>query len=351
MRPAALLLAALAAVQPFRFAEPGRRFAFPRDHGAHPDFSTEWWYFTGHLRSADGRRRYGYQLTFFRRALQPGGPAGSPAWRTDEIHLAHAALTDAAGGRFTFDERLGRAGIPAAASAAGLDLRNAGWTARMEPGGLIRLAFTVRDATLELELAAPPAPVVFGEDGVVRKGDDPGAASHYLTYPRLPTRGTLTGPRAETLAGLSWMDHEFSSAQLSRGQRGWDWAGIQLRDGRSLMVYRMRRDDGSQDPWSLLSEVDASGRPARATRSFRLGGGAWTSPASGATYPLPLRLEALGETWTLEPLIPGQELLTRAGTRITYWEGACRVLDREGRDAGDAYVELTGYAHPMAGRF
>ena len=116
-------------------------------------------------------------------------------------------------------------------------------------------------------------------------------------------------------------------------------------------MYRLRRADGSQDPWSLVSEVDASGRVARTTRAFKLTGGAWKAPASGAVYPLPLRLEALGETWTLEPLLADQELRTRAGTRITYWEGACRVRDAQGREAGDAYVELTGYAHSMQGRF
>jgi len=345
VRFAALALAALAAVQPFRNAEPGRRFAFPRDHGAHRDFSTEWWYFTGLLRDAGGRT-YGYQLTFFRRGLGP--PGGGPHWGTGEIHLAHAALTDVAGSRFTFDERLGRPGFPAGAGEGGLDLRNGGWSARMDGTRTIRLAFTVREATLDLEMEAPPEPVVFGEDGMVRKGDDPGAASHYLTFPRLATKGTLDG---KALRGTSWMDHEFSSAQLSRGQRGWDWAGIRLRDGRSLMAYRMRRDDGSQDPWSLLTEIDASGRVSRSTRSFSLRGGSWRSPASGADYPLPLRLESSFGAWTLEPLVRDQELRTRAGTRITYWEGACRVLDPGGAEAGEAYVELTGYAHPMAGRF
>ena len=350
MKLAALVLAAVAALAPFQPARPGRVFEFPRDHGSHPAFATEWWYFTGHLWSADGSRRYGYQLTFFREALPAGSYRGSPAWRTDQIHMAHAALTDAGRGTFRFDERLNREGIPASAATGRLDLRNASWTARME-GTTIRLAFSVGDADLELELAAPGPPVIFGEGGIVRKGDDPDAASHYVTFPRLATRGRLRGPLAEELHGTSWMDHEFSSSQLSRGQVGWDWAGIQLRDGRSLMLYRLRRADGSQDPWSLASEVDAAGRLARATRSFTLQGGPWRSPASGATYPLPLRVEAFGETWTLAPLVPGQELATRQGARITYWEGACRVLDAKGREAGDAYVELTGYAHSLAGRF
>jgi len=351
MKFAPLLLAALLAPAPFRTAQPGYAFRFPRDHGAHPAFATEWWYFTGHLWSADGARRYGYQLTFFREGLAAGGYRGSPAWRSDQIHLAHAALTDVAAGTFAFDQRLNREGLPAAAAEGRLDLRNAGWSARMAAGGGIHLAFTVGAADLELDLDPAGPPVVFGQDGIVRKGDAAGAASHYVTFPRLATRGRLTGARTEALHGISWMDHEFSSSQLAPVQVGWDWAGIQLRDGRSLMAYRLRRADGSQDPWSLVSEVDAAGRLARATRTFTLTGGAWRSPASGAVYPLPLRLEALGETWTLEPLVPGQELRTRSGTAITYWEGACRVLDGQGREAGDAYVELTGYAHSMQGRF
>jgi predicted secreted hydrolase len=346
----ALLLVPLLAA-PFQQARPGYRFQFPRDHGAHPGYATEWWYFTGHLWSADGARRYGYQLTFFREGLAARDYRGSAAWRSDQIHLAHAAITDLGQGRFRFETRLNREGIPATAVTGRLALRNAGWTARMDAPGRVHLGFTVGAADLDLELVSAQPPVLFGEAGIVRKGADPTCASHYVTFPRMATTGTLAGRRQERLHGLSWMDHEFSSSQLAPDQVGWDWAGIQLKDGRSLMVYRLRRADGSQDPWSLASEVDPSGRVARTTRAFRLTGGAWRSPASGAVYPLPLRLEALGETWTLEPLLADQELRTRAGTPITYWEGACRVRDGQGRVAGDAYVELTGYAHSMQGRF
>ncbi len=350
MKPLALVLAALMAASPFRTAQPGYGFRFPADHGAHRDFATEWWYFTGHLWDSAGHR-FGYQLTFFREALPAQGYRGSTAWRSDQIHLAHAALTDVDRNAFQVEERLNREGIPAAAATGRLDLRNGAWTARMDPAGAVHLAFTVGGTDLDLDLTAPGPPVVFGEDGRVRKGDAPDAASHYITFPRMETRGTFGGTRSGTLHGTSWMDHEFSSSQLAPNLVGWDWAGIQLKDGRSLMVYRLRRADGSQDPWSLVSEVDAQGRLARTTRSFRFQGGAWKSPGSAAVYPLPLRLEALGETWTLEPLVAGQELRTRLGTAITYWEGACRVLDARGREAGDAYVELTGYAHSMQGRF
>jgi predicted secreted hydrolase len=352
MRPLApLLLTAVLAAQPpaFRTAEPGYVFAFPRDHGAHPAFRTEWWYFTGHLWNAQGRR-YGYQLTFFRSALPAGAWKGSPAWRSDQIHLAHAALTDVAASRFTTDERLNRQGLPAQASLTGLDLRNASWTAQAQGQG-IHLSFNVGRAGLELDLVPATPPVIYGEDGVTRKGADPAATSHYITFPRLATTGRLTGPEPQTLHGSSWMDHEFSSSQLSREQVGWDWAGIQLTDGHSLMVYRLRNRNGAQDPFSLLTECDAGGRMLRSTHAFQLTGSPWRSPHSGASYPLPLRLEAWGRTLTMEPLIADQELRTRLGAGITYWEGACRVKDDQGREAGEAYVELTGYAHSMQGRF
>ena len=335
----------------FQTAQPGYRFRFPRDHGAHPAYALEWWYFTGHLWSRDGARRYGYQLTFFRKGLDQAW-TGSPGWRADQFLLAHAALTDVGRGRFRSEERFNRAGLPAGAAEGRLDLRDASWTARAERSGRIHLGFSVRDAALELDLEPLTAPVVFGEQGVSRKGSDPAAASHYVSFPRLASTGTLRlDGRAEAVRGSSWMDHEFSSSQLAPDQVGWDWAGIQLRDGRSLMVYRLRHADGSQDPWSTLAEVDAGGHLRRSTQDFQWSGGAWTSPASGARYPLPSRLRAWGEEWTLEPLVPDQELRTRLGARITYWEGACRVRDGQGREAGDAYVELTGYAHSMQGRF
>lgn len=361
MKP--LLLALLAVVvfaappsapEPFATARPGYVFAFPRDHGSHPAFRTEWWYFTGHLWTPDGTRRFGYQLTFFRQASPPSAWKGLPAWRSDQFHLAHAALTDEAGQRLLVDERLDRAGLLAGASETGLAVFQQDWTAAQDAAGTIHLHMTVRGAVLDLALQPNTPPVIFGEDGVSRKGADPSAASHYLTFPRLGATGTLRLPEGNTLPvqGSGWMDHEFSSNQLAPDQVGWDWAGIQLRDGRSLMAYRLRRGDGSQDPFSTLTEVDAKGRLRRSTRSFTLApGGAWRSPASGATYPLPLRLEAWRESFSLVPILLDQELRTGRSTGITYWEGACRVLDGAGREVGEAYVELTGYAHSLKGRF
>ncbi len=338
----------------FAVARPGYRFAFPRDHGSHPTFRTEWWYFTGHLWSVDGSRRFGYQLTFFRQASPPAPWKGSPAWRSDQLHLAHAALTDEAGRRFLVDERLDRAGLLAGAAEDRLEVFQQDWHATQAPAGPIHLRMTLRSAALELTLEPTTSPVIFGKDGLSRKGADPGAASHYLTLPRLTCRGSLRLPEGLTLSvqGTSWMDHEFSSSQLSRDQVGWDWAGIQLRDGRSLMVYRLRRQDGSQDPFSTLTEVDAVGHIRRSTQAFSLvPKGSWRSPATGTAYPLPLELDAWGERLTLVPVLLDQELQTARSTGITYWEGACRVKNAAGQEIGDAYVELTGYAHSLKGRF
>lgn len=338
----------------FAVARPGYRFSFPKDHGSHPAFRTEWWYFTGHLWTEDGSRRFGYQLTFFRQASPKAVWKGSQAWRSDQLQLAHAALTDEAGRRFLLDERLDRAGLMAGAAADQLNVFQQDWRAAQDRSGRIQIRMTAKGVTLDLVLEPTTAPVIFGQDGVSQKGADIGSASHYISFPRLKSQGTLKLPEGATLAvqGQSWMDHEFSSSQLARDQVGWDWAGIQLRDGRSLMVYRLRRNDGSQDPFSTLTEVDAAGHIRRSTRTFSLLPKAtWRSAASGAVYPLPLVLEAWGERFTLVPVLLNQELQTGRSTGITYWEGACRVLDAAGMEIGEAYVELTGYAHSLRGRF
>ncbi len=339
--------------QAFTEAKPGYAFQFPRDHGSHPGFRTEWWYFTGHLRTPEGRR-FGYQLTFFRQASPPGAWKGLRAWRTDQLHLAHAALTDEVGHRFLVDERLDRAGLLAGASGTKLEVFQQDWKAEQDAVGRIQLHLSVRGAVLDLRLDPTTPPVVFGENGVSRKGADPTAASHYITFPRLRAQGSLRLPEGTqlTVQGQGWMDHEFSSNQLDANQVGWDWAGIQLWDGRSLMVYRLRHADGSQDPFSTLSEVDSQGHLRRSTHAFGMSPkGSWKSPRNGATYPLPLEVEAWGGRFSLVPLLEDQELRTGRSTGITYWEGACRVLDPGGHDVGEAYVELTGYAHSLKGRF
>lgn len=335
----------------FLVARPGHAFRFPADHGSHPGFRSEWWYYTGLLEDPGGRG-YGFQLTFFRQASPPAAWKGNRHWQSDQLYLAHAALTDVAGRRFAYDERLNRGGLLAGAAEGDLGLFNGAWSAR-EDGGQQHLRFSVEGRSLALDLRPLSPPVVFGEGGVSRKGDDPTAASHYVTFPRMEAHGELgEGSRTTPLKGQVWMDHEWSSNQLSAGQVGWDWAGLRLRDGRSLMAYRIRRADGSADPWSTLTEVDAQGQVARSTRAWTMTArGQWRSPRSGTTYPASMAIRAWGETWVLEPLLADQELRTRRSNGISYWEGACRVRDGAGAEVGEGYLELTGYAGSLKGRF
>jgi predicted secreted hydrolase len=359
----------LATPEGYAVPQPGHIFSFPADHGAHPDFRIEWWYVTGHLRSEDARR-FGFQATFFRLAGPRGGaPDPSPDFSLGTLYLAHMALTDVAGQRFLFEERLNREGWDAQAAVGALKVRNGTWSLQMAagptavpaarrgagqeagPGAGLELVGGVRaDAAFELELTPAKPLVVFGENGVSRKGAEATAASYYLTFSRLRAAGHLTfGGTALAVTGEAWMDHEISSSQLGGGQVGWDWVSVQLHDRPwELMLYRLRRADGSADPASRLQWVSPGGRAITADFTWEVLS-RWRSPRTGATYPARVRLTtrdpATGATvrFTLEPLLADQELGGALGGG-PYWEGACRVLDESGREVGSAYLELTGYA-------
>lgn len=328
----------------FALPEPGRQFVFPRDHGSHPEFKIEWWYLTGHLFAEDGRR-FGLQATFFRRAADSA--------QNGNIYLAHMALLDVKTGRFIHQERLNREGWDASAAVDSLDVKCGPWSLRMDAAGVIRVLGSVRaEASFDLRLTPLKPLVVFGENGVSKKGADPSAASHYLTFPRLKAGGELVvGKEKLSVHGEMWMDHEMSSSQLDEGQVGWDWACLQLHDGREAMVYRMRRKDGGTDPFSTLAWIAADGSVRQvSSKDFTLSPVAqWRSPHSGAEYPSGVELSAvdpaLGRrvTWKVVPLAKDQELLGRL-TGIAYWEGACRVVDEQGKEIGSAFVELTGYS-------
>jgi len=352
------------------FSQPaaGRRFAFPRDHGSHPEFALEWWYVTGHLYETNGLR-HGFQATFFRRSTPRRTEAAAPATPTfgdDQLHLAHMAFLDGASGHFLHQERLNRDGWDAAASTNLLDVRNGNWSLRHgvgsagDPGaGAVELRGGVRaEVAWTLSLSPAKPLVVFGTNGVSRKAAEPWASSHYLTFTRLAVTGTLTRDgRPRRVQGEAWMDHEFSSSQLGTGQVGWDWAGIQLNDGREIMAYRMRRADAATDPFSTLAWVDREGAVRHlGPASFRWEAeGRWRSPETGAEYPARVRLTVedpvTGRPFTLQliPIQAAQELTGGLGG-IAYWEGACRVLDAEGREIGSAFMEMTGYAASLSGR-
>ena len=326
--------------QDFATAKPGRVFAFPRDHGSHPEFRTEWWYVTGHLHDEAGKR-FGFQATFFRQAqLDEGKPM--------QMHLAHAAWLDVAAQKFISEEKLNREGWDAMASTSKLAVRNGNWSLSMgDDDETMKLAFTVNASVVaELEMKPEKLLVIFGKDGVSRKGASPEAASHYLTYPRLKVSGKArTGDISQTMSGEAWMDHEFSSSQLDAGQLGWDWAAIQLNDGREVMVYRMRREDGSIDASSTLAIVDPSGKaqhhPADGFSWEVLD--RWKSPVTGAAYPNHVCVTVAADSFELRPLAQDQEL-DGSITGLPYWEGACDVLDLKGNLIGKAFLELAGYA-------
>jgi predicted secreted hydrolase len=310
--------------------------SFPRDHGSHPQAPVEWWYWTGHLADRSGRA-YGFQLTFF---------------RARELHLAHFAWTDVLRKEFRYAEKT-HLGLPGIASAAEgkLDLSNEDWTARELPGGAHRIAASGPAGELALTLTPGKPPVLQGENGLSRKGAGRNEFSRYVSITRLAAKGTLTrGSKSEPLSGTAWFDHEWGPGVLPKDAAGWDWFALQLQDGSELMLYRMRRADGSATQFSSGTFVPAKGAPSPIPwSSVRLTETrSWRSPRTRARYPAGWRIAvaSIGLDVAIEPLVADQELETPGSTGVTYWEGACAVKGtRAGKPVtGRAYVELTGYA-------
>ncbi len=333
-------------------------WSFPADHGSHPDFQTEWWYFTGNVTTGGGRD-LGYQLTFFRTGLAREAAAPDNPWSVRDLYLAHLAVTDVDGQRFHWTERVSRAGPGLAGAGEGrLEVWLRDWKA---VGRDDRIVLRARSGGMEIDLTLTPRKpaVLHGSHGLSRKGPGPGQASFYASITDLLTEGTIEVPERGRMrvTGRSWFDHEFGSNQLADDQQGWDWFGLHLSDGTELMAYLLRRKDGSVEPASSGTLVAADGSwdhlsagefEVRAT-------GTWDSPASGATYPSGWRIRVPRADLEIDvtPLVRDQELATEATAGITYWEGAVRL---EGRSAGRpvtgaGYVELTGYAGSLGNIF
>lgn len=323
---------------------------FPRDHGAHPEFRTEWWYYTGVLRDTS-QRLYGFQLTFFRVGLVPELRGRSSRWATRDVLFAHLALTDVRAGSFRYAERTGRPVLGLAGfSTSSLDVFIRDWSARMD-GRRMKLEASFDDAILELTLTPERPPVLNGERGLSRKGPGKGNANYYYSIPRLKTVGTLRqGGRAIRLAGMTWMDHEWGTSELAPDQKGWDWFSLRLSDGRDLMLYMLRDEKGRPTSYSSGMLVEPSGQTRRlGPKDFRIRALSWwTSPRSKGRYPSGWEISIPGADLTLrvEPLVKDQELITTGTTGVTYWEGIVRASgSSRGRSvSGEGYVELTGYA-------
>ena len=334
-------------------ADPAYALAFPRDHAAHPDHRIEWWYYTGNLAAPAGRR-FGYQLTFFRVGVDRR-PINPSRWAVRDLYMAHFAVTDIERGAHHVAERLNRAGIGwAGASTETLHVWNDGWAATLDEAdhGIQRLVAASDDEALAIDLRLDPSgpPVLHGENGFSQKGAEVGNASHYYSLTRLRTTGRLVvGGETFDVGGLSWMDHEFGTSFLEPAQAGWDWFSIQLEDGTDLMVYVMRRIDGARDPRSSGTIVSPAGVTHLDADDFRLTPGRrWTSPESGADYPVAwgIAVPRHGLELDVTAAVDAQELETGQSTGVTYWEGAIDVRGaREGVPVtGAGYLEMTGYA-------
>jgi predicted secreted hydrolase len=329
-----------------------RELQFPADHGPHLEFQTEWWYYIGNLQTADGRH-FGFQLTFFRRGLQPGEPGRPSAFAANHIYSAHLALTDTAGGAHRAWERYSRAAAGLAGAQSDpyrvwLD----DWTveALNATADEIRLYASEEDFELELVLEAEKPPVPHGEAGLSQKSLEPGNASYYVSYTRMSVSGRIgIGQAVYQVQGQGWFDHEWGTTALGPEAVGWDWFGLQLDDGRELMVFQIRKRDGTIEPVSGGTLVDVNGSPEQLSASqlqiWPLD--TWTSPGSGAVYPSgwQLQIPERGIELTIQPQLADQE----NRLSVVYWEGAVAVsgTSRGEAVAGQGYAELTGYFLPL----
>jgi predicted secreted hydrolase len=337
----------------YQLALPGRKISFPADHYSHPDFKTEWWYYTGHLETDSGKR-YGYQVTFFRFGVRDRQKQMKEQPLFTELYMAHFALSDIAEKRFAFRERINR-GYNDKAGAATDRYRvwNEDWQVEGDDKNH-RIQVSDRGTALRLTLKSLKPPVLHGLNGLSQKGEGEGRASYYYSLTRMQSDGELTiNGKKEKVRGLSWMDHEFGSNQLREDQVGWDWFSLQLDNQTELMLYLIRRKDGTADPYSSGTLVRADGTIKHlALKDFRIAVvDRWKSPKSGANYPMKWTVSIPLEELELEitPEFQDQELITNRSTRVTYWEGAARVDGRVRNRTviGAGYVEMTGYAGKM----
>ncbi|MEF8701941.1 MAG: lipocalin-like domain-containing protein [Candidatus Accumulibacter sp. UW26] len=338
------LASARAAAAPVAYApvRPGVNLVFPRDHGAHPDFRTEWWYVTGALDAP--KADTGFQLTFFRQRPGIAEALRSPL-AARQILFAHAALT-LPGERLWHAERAARANLGATFSSVDLEVSIGAWRMYRQPrngGEIIALAMQSPQFSWELTLTPSQPLMLQGDNGYSRKGHGPQLASHYVSWPQLQVAGVLLqdGLR-QVVNGRAWFDHEWSTALLGDGAVGWDWLGINLADGGALMAFRLRDADGTtlfahaawRDAAGRVRQFGASDVSFTAQRR-------WSSPRSRASYPVELEIRFGEQRVRTQPVLDDQELATRLPTPVVYWEGLVRV---DGSLSGRGYLEMTGYA-------
>jgi predicted secreted hydrolase len=350
--------------QEFKRALPGRVFSFPRDHFSHPEFKTEWWYYSGHLHSQE-KKSYGYQLTFFRTGFSRETKHQKSNWSIQDLYFAHLAITDESRGKFEYLEKISRGSLgeagayPYKKGEKTFRIWIEDWSVEGNGPGMQNHLLKAGDKTFGIELTLIPEinPVIHGQNGISQKAEGEGYASHYYSIPRLKTEEKIFLQNKEIpVQGIGWMDHEFGSFQLREYQVGWDWFSIQLNNKTELMLYRIREKDGEIDPYSSGTIIFPDGTYRHLLRNeFQIEVlDHWKSSKSGAIYPSKWRVMVPGHRidLTISSTVKDQELITKESTRVIYWEGSVRV---DGKYQGEpikgaGYVELTGYAESLSGK-
>ena len=339
-------LADMGGLTPQAHALPLKTLTFPRDQGAHPDFSIEWWYITGHALSAG--RAFGFQLTFFRSRVAQTQNMSSK-FAAKQLLFAHAAITDVKGQKLWHDQRIARDGFGVAfASEAGLQLKLRDWS--LESQGTRYIAkLPAADFSLDLQFNETQPVLLQGQQGLSRKGSFEKQASYYYSRPQLATTGQLLLKNEKfEVTGKAWLDHEWSQELLGASTTGWDWIGMNLDDGSALTAFRLRDKDGqalwdggsfrsAQNTLRTFSRGEVSFKPLRT----------WTSPLSQTTYPVEWTISTPAGVYTVKALVNDQELDSRQSTGSIYWEGLSLLTDSQGQRVGSGYLEMTGYAQPL----
>jgi predicted secreted hydrolase len=341
-------LALLGSASPSTRALPERSLSFPRDHGAHPDLSTEWWYLTGHA-SSTGGRAWGFQVTFFRSRV-PGTQTMRSAFAAKQLIFAHCAITDVQGKKLHHDQRIARQGFDLAqASELDTDVKLRGWTLQRGASAQYQARIQASDFAIALDCAPTQPLLLQGNQGLSRKGPEAEQASYYYSQPQLAARGRirLQGASFE-LQGTAWLDHEWSQELLHPSAVGWDWIGMNLFDGSSVMAFQLRDKEGNA-VWDGGVFRTAKGQRFRFLKGEVVFSRqrSWKSPTSQATYPIEWIVRTPADFYTVKAVIPNQELDSRASTGAIYWEGLSDLFDSNGNHVGRGYLEMTGYARPL----
>jgi predicted secreted hydrolase len=351
LRRAAMLSPALLAWRD-ALALPAKALSFPRDHGSHPEFRTEWWYLTGYADAGtpEKPRLLGYQITFFRSRIDAAQSLNS-RFAAKQLLFAHAALTDIDAQKHWHDQRIARAGFGIAqTSEQSTDVKLRDWTLKRQEDGTYTSRIAAKDFQLNLQFAPQQPLLLQGNQGLSRKGPEEKLASYYYSQPQLKATGSIThaGKQTPMQQGIAWLDHEWSEEILHPEAIGWDWIGMNLFDGSSLTAFQLRRKDGSA-LWAGGSFRDSSSttifKPTDV--QFKVSEGkeaVWQSPSSGSRYPMQWQVITSRGVFNVRSMMNAQELDSRSSTGTVYWEGLADLLDAQGKLVGRGYLEMTGYA-------